>query len=128
MGSGELYFCCTSGGSARLGQIFRLRPRSGSHDQLQLFFESTSIEQFNFGDNLTVGPGGNLVVCEDQYTPNVSNHLRWITPAGEAFPLALCRVRTELAGACFSPDGRALFVNVYSPATTLVITGPWPSA
>ncbi len=29
------------------------------------------------------------------------------------------------AGACFSPDGRVMFVNVYSPAMTLAITGPW---
>ena len=33
--------------------------------------------------------------------------------------------QTELAGACFSPDGKVLFVNVYSPAKTLAITGPW---
>jgi secreted PhoX family phosphatase len=125
MGEGEAYFCCTSGGAARIGQIFRLRPQTRGADQVQLFFESTSIEQFNFGDNLTVAPGGNLVVCEDQYTPMVANHLRWITPAGDAYPLALCRVDTELAGACFSPDGGILFVNIYSPAKTLAITGPW---
>ncbi len=76
----RLYFCCTSGGAAKLGQIFRLRP---VRDELQLFFESTSIEQFNYGDNLTVAPNGHLVVCEDQYTATVRNFLRGITPAGE---------------------------------------------
>ncbi len=125
MGEGELYFCCTSGGSAKLGQIFRLRPQGSGLDVLQLFFESTSIEQFNFGDNLTVGPNGHLVVCEDQYTPAVKNHLRGITPQGEAYPIALSHENTEWAGACFSPDGRTLFVNLYSPARTLAITGPW---
>ena len=39
--------------------------------------------------------------------------------------LARLRTQTELAGACFSPDGRELFVNVYSPTKTLAITGPW---
>jgi secreted PhoX family phosphatase len=125
MGDGELYFCCTSGGAAKLGQIFRLRPQGDGLDVLQLFFESTSIEQFNFGDNLTVGPNGHLVVCEDQYTDEVHNHLRGITPAGEAYPIALLHEPTEWAGACFSPDGRTLFVNVYSPARTVAITGPW---
>lgn len=125
MGDGELYFCCTGGGTAKLGQIFRFRPGPAEPDRLQLFFESTSIEQFNFGDNLTIAPGGHLVVCEDQYTENVANHLRWITPAGEVFPLALGRLDTELAGACFAPDGRVLFVNLYSPTRTLAITGPW---
>jgi uncharacterized protein len=122
MGRGELYFCCTSGGKAKLGQIFRLNPR---REQLQLFYESTSIEQFNYGDNLIVAPNGHLVVCEDQYTRNVDNHIRGVTPAGVAYPLARLRRQTELAGACFSPDGKVLFVNVYSPAMTLAITGPW---
>ncbi len=42
-----------------------------------------------------------------------------------AYPLALLRAQTEWAGACFSPDGKTLFVNVYSPAKTVAITGPW---
>ncbi len=126
MGDGELFFCCTSGGAAGLGQIFRLVPgRAGRMDALQLFFESTSPDQFNYGDNLTVGPNGHLIVCEDQYTDVVTNHLRGLTPLGEAYPLALLRVQTEPAGACFSPDGKTLFVNSYSPTKTLAITGPW---
>ena len=126
MGEGELFFCCTSGGAAGLGQIFRLRPSAtGNDDRLDLFFESESKDQFDFGDNLTVGPNGHLVVCEDQYTDTVTNHLRGITPDGEAYPIALLRQQTELAGACFSPDGRTLFVNFYSPARTVAITGPW---
>jgi len=125
MGAGELYFCCTSGGARELGQIFRLRPGVHGADRLQLFFESTSAGQFNYGDNLTVAPNGHLVVCEDQYTQTVDNHLRGIAPTGEVYPLARLRRQTELAGACFSPDGRVLFVNLYSPAMTLAITGPW---
>lgn len=126
MGEGELYFCCTSGGTAKLGQVFRLAPgRNGAADRLQLFFESTSPDQFNYGDNLTVGPNGHLVVCEDQYTDVVENHLRGITPDGVAYPLAFLHMQTEWAGACFSPDGETLFVNAYSPTRTFAITGPW---
>ncbi len=125
MGDGEVYFCCTNGGAAELGQIFRLRPRQHGLDAVQLFFESTSTDQFNYGDNLTVAPNGHLVICEDQYTDVVDNHLRGITPDGRAYPLGRLRTQTELAGACFSPDGRVLFVNLYSPAKTLAITGPW---
>lgn len=125
MGEGELYFCCTSGGAAKLGQIFRLRPQPGGQDRLQLFFESRSIEEFNFGDNLTVAPNGHLIVCEDQYTEQVHHHLRGITPAGTAYPLALSRVDSEWAGACFSPDGKWLFVNIFRPTRTVAITGPW---
>ena len=98
------------------------------HDQpgrLQLFVESSDAQVFNFGDNLTVAPNGHLIVCEDQYTAVVDNHLRGITPDGEVYPFAQLAVQTELAGACFSPDGSTLFVNVYSPAQTLAIRGPW---
>ena len=35
---------------------------------------------------------------------------------------------SELAGVCFSPDGRTLFVNIQYPGMTLAITGPWPAA
>ncbi|BBC72034.1 phosphatase [Altererythrobacter sp. B11] len=125
MGEGELYFCCTNGGAAQLGQIFRLAPRKHGADGLQLFFESASREQFNYGDNLTVAPNGHLIVCEDQYTDLVENHLRGITPEGTAYTLAFLHDQTEWAGACFSPDGKTLFVNLYSPARTLAITGPW---
>ena len=125
MGDGELYFCCTSGGAVKLGQIFRLRPQSTGADRLQLFFESTSVDQFNYGDNLVVAPNDHLVVCEDAYTDEVTNYLRGITPDGAAYPLALLHAQSEWAGACFSPDGRTLFVNVYSPAKTVAITGPW---
>ena len=125
MGEGELYFCCTSGGADRIGQVFRLQPQTTGADRLQLFFESTSARQFNYGDNLTVAPNGHLIVCEDQYTYIVDNHLRGITPDGKAYALARLRSQAELAGACFSPDGHTFFVNVYSPTATLAISGPW---
>ena len=126
MAQGEAYICSTSGGAARLGQILRLHlSDNGEQDRLELFFESVSTRQFNFGDNLTVAPNGHLVVCEDQYTEKVDNFLRGITPEGHAYPLARLRLQTELAGACFSPDGATLFVNVYAPTKTLAITGSW---
>jgi secreted PhoX family phosphatase len=33
----------------------------------------------------------------------------------------------EWAGACYSPDGQWLFVNIQSPGITFAITGPWGS-
>jgi uncharacterized repeat protein (TIGR03803 family) len=130
MGEGELYFTATSGGAVGEGQVFRLRPSapnqlSGAPDALQLFFESTDKAQFSFGDNLTIAPNGHLVVCEDQYTPDAVNYLRGIALDGRVYPLARVRLPTETAGACFSPDGRTMFLNVYSPTMTLAISGPW---
>ena len=130
----ELYFTCTNGGKKRLGQIMRYQP-SSKYDvlnqqtgRIQLFLESEDAGQFNYGDNLTVTPQGHLLVCEDQYTDVVDNHLRGVTPVGKVYDFARLNAQTEMAGACFSPDGRILFVNVYSPTMTLAITGPWESA
>ena len=33
--------------------------------------------------------------------------------------------RTEWSGACYSPDGKWLFVNLYQPGISYAITGPW---
>jgi secreted PhoX family phosphatase len=33
--------------------------------------------------------------------------------------------QNEWAGACYSPDGRWLFVNIQTPGLTFAITGPW---
>ncbi len=128
MGEGEMYFTATSGGTAREGQIFRLTPRANGPDALELFYESPAADEYSFGDNIVVSPFGDLIVCEDQYGDTVDNYLRGITPAGEAYAFARLRLQTEPAGACFSPDGRTMFVNAYSPTMTLAITGPWPTA
>lgn len=132
-GDNELYFCCTSGGAKGFGQVMRYRPSADEGSsaeidnpgQLNLFFESSDKSLYNFGDNLTVAPNGHLIICEDQYSARVDNYLRGITPSGAVYPLARLRIQTEPAGACFSPDGSTLFVNLYSPTKTLAITGPW---
>ena len=126
MGTDELFVCSTNGGAKKLSQIFKFIPgRGGSPDAVELFFESEREDQFNYGDNLTVAPNGHLIVCEDQYTEVVDNHLRGITPNGHAYDLGRLRLQTELAGGCFSPDGKWLFVNAYAPTKTLAIMGPW---
>ncbi|HZI51574.1 MAG TPA: alkaline phosphatase PhoX, partial [Terriglobia bacterium] len=35
------------------------------------------------------------------------------------------QAQNEWAGACFSPDGEWLFVNIQTPGVTFAITGPW---
>ena len=140
-GDNELYFCCTNGGKKELGQIMRYQPSAHegkpkeqqASGRIQLFLESEDESLYNFGDNLTVTPFGHLIVCEDQYTDVVHNHLRGVTPDGEVYNFAYLRQQTELAGACFSPDAsggldnQVLFVNVFSPGMTLAIRGPWSS-
>jgi secreted PhoX family phosphatase len=142
-GDRELYFTCTSGGRIKSGQIMRYVPDPSDvgRGRLQLFLESTDPASFNYGDNLVVAPNGHLIVCEDPYLGGQKNYvlrdiakrlgaaapcfLRGVTPDGAVYDIARLRGGSELAGVCFSPDGGTLFLNVYSPARTLAIAGPW---
>lgn len=131
-GRSEFFFTCTSGGAGRYGQIMRYVPAPGSgaadrvsqRGEIELFHESHDPQLMDYADNITVAPWGHLIVCEDR-SSNKINHLRGVTPAGKTYTVARLHAETELAGACFSPDGRVLFVNAYAPGRTLAITGPW---
>ena len=133
-GRDDFYFTCTSGGAAKIGQIMRYVPSAseGRADEakapgtLQNFVESASSAVLDYGDNLTVAPWGHLIVCEDR-SGSARNYLRGVSPDGRVYAIARLMVDTELAGACFSPDGKTLFLNVYRPGRTLAITGPWAS-
>ena len=125
-------FTCTIGGPARLGQVFAYTPSplEGRHEEqeapgeLRLIAEATEPSLLRNADNLTMAPWGDLIVCED-----TSNHcgLVGIRPDGSQYQLAdNAYSNSELAGVCFAPDGKTLFVNIQYPGTTLAITGPFP--
>ena len=140
-GDGELYFTCTSGGPSKFGQIMRYRPspvegQSGEKDQpgkLQLFVQPSDRSVLMMPDNIAVAPWGHLMVCEDKAEKGGVNYLKGVTPQGKVYTLGRqaqpgssdVGANSEIAGVCFSPDGGTLFLNVYSPGTTLAITGPW---
>ena len=130
-GQKEVYFACTDGGRARLGQIWRYRPsphegteqESTDPGQLELFIEPNDSRLIDSADNLTVAPWGDLVVCEDRKGAVV--RMVGVTPAGDIYTLAHSHLRTEFAGVTFSPDGSTLFVNAQGKGLTFAITGPW---
>lgn len=124
-GQGELYFTCTSGGAQQAGQVFRYRPARSSGGTLELFVESGDKALFANADNLTVTPWGDLLVCEDT---DRSCALVGIRPDGSLYRLAHNPYNgSELAGVCFAPDGRTLFLNIQRTGLTLAITGPFPA-
>lgn len=152
---GRIFFVSTSGGDAKngdlnadgfregYGQVWRFDPDDDGGGKLELIFESPGAEVLDSPDNLTVTPRGGLILCEDDagsgdgdthpLAPGITdvNRVIGISPYGEAFELAVNRLNdTELAGACFSPSGQTLFVNIFgngSPGSgmTVAITGPW---
>ncbi len=85
-------------------------------------------------DNITLSPGGGLVICEDG---DGANFLRGVTMEGEVFDLARTAegIETEFAGGNFSPIGNVLFVNMQDVTTddmpdgltglTVAIWGPF---
>jgi uncharacterized protein len=162
-GDGSTYFVSTSGGDEKsgdvnsdgfregFGQVWEFRPRGRSGGLLILHYESLGGEALDSPDNMTVTPVGGLLLAEDDASSGYSaedthptapgitdvNRLVGITRAGESFEFAVNTFSdSEMAGVCFSPDGKTLFVNIFgasegTPAEhmgkgmTCAITGPW---
>ncbi|QDU10071.1 alkaline phosphatase PhoX [Gimesia aquarii] len=134
-GDGVVYFNCTNGGEAGLGQVWSFSPRDQT---LQLVFQSTSHDILDSPDNLTVSPRGGLILCEDADLKPLRLHA--LSRKGILKTVAINNIQLkkgqhnqlegdftggEWAGACFSPDGKWLFVNIHKPGITFAITGPW---
>lgn len=132
-GDNELFFTASSGGKAGNGQIFRYIPSKYEGQpmekdfpgKLELFIESKSVEAFQYCDNLTVAPWGDVIICEDKADARIIG----ITPEGRTYIIAqnVGYRESEFAGPVFSPSGKTLFVNIQWPGLTLAITGPWKS-
>jgi uncharacterized protein len=125
LGNQRVYFDCTEGGVAGLGQVWELDPRTQT---LTLIYESPGPEQLKNPDNLTVAPTDDLFLCEDSEPPQF---IRGLTPDGGIYDFAEANTReSEFAGACFDPDGRTMYVNQFGDvnlegAVTYAIWGPW---
>ncbi len=132
-GEGGVYFNATSGGDAGAGQVFKYTPSGSDSGELVLVFESPSTSVLNSPDNICISPRGGIVICEDGAG---TNYVRGINQSGQVFDLVRNNVNTsEWAGACFSPQGRTLFVNIQGSTNsasstlgqTFAIWGPWES-
>lgn len=120
--NGQIFFVSTNGGDAGFGQVWAYDPAA---ETLTMLVESPSHHVFDGPDNICASPRGGLMVCEDA---GAAQFLRGITPGGEIFDFARnLRNTIEFAGACYSPDGQTLFVNLYGRSTVRT-TQPYGSA
>ncbi|MBM82970.1 MAG: phosphatase [Planctomycetaceae bacterium] len=132
--NGLVHFVSTSGGDAGAGQVWALSPKEQT---ITMLFESPSKEVMDAPDNMTVRPGGGIVLCEDGSVK--PQRLHGLRANGSIVTLAANNVKlakkhkgfkgdyrgSEWCGACFSSDGKWLFANIQSPGFTVAITGPW---
>ena len=133
------YFLSTNGGPAGEGQVFEYNPLA---ETIKLIYVSPGAADLDNPDNVTVTPRGGLLLCEDAAGDGfVGERLVGLTLDGNTFTFAQndivlntayndripagSYVRNEWAGACYSPDGKWLFVNIQTPGITFAITGPW---
>jgi len=132
----DFAFACTIGGPARLGQVFLYEPspyegtsrEQESPGHLTLIAQGNENSLFRNCDNLTLAPWGDLVLCEDTVDPVAACGLVGIRPDGAHYRIGNnAYSNSEIAGVCFSPDGKIMFVNIQYPGITLAITGPWPT-
>jgi secreted PhoX family phosphatase len=131
---GSVFITCTIGGPDRLGQIFEYRasPFEGNAKettepgQIRMVAESTRDSVLRHADNIVMSPWGDLLACED-----TAGHcgLVGLRPDGTQYYVAdNAYTDSELAGACFSPDGKTLFLNIQVQGLTLAINGPWETS
>ena len=133
---GSIFVTSTSGGDARMGQVWELTPAA---DELRLVYESPGLHELNMPDNLTVSPRGGLVLCEDG-TRNPCIHV--LTRAGRIARFARNNVvlqgernglrgdfrGSELAGATFSPMADGCSSTFRIPASRSRSPGPGNAA
>jgi len=119
----DVWICATSGGPVGRGQIFQLRDDGGERGQLKLVAHSDDPAVLDMPDNICISPTGTVFMAEDG---SPDQFIRFIDGEGQVRDFARNAISSsEFAGACFSPDGDALFVNIQGDGLTLVITGPF---
>jgi len=127
-------FARSADGSAadHYGQVWRYDPARRRLTLVVVFGPDTDVQlPGESPDNICLAAGGGLMVCEDG---NGAQHVFGVTRHGEVYPMARGRQNIgtpaepewgEFAGVTFSPDGRTMYVNCYTPGTTFAVTGPW---
>ena len=115
-----IYFTCTTGGVKKIGQVWKINL---ADQTMEMLFESYSSSIMKKCDNITIAPWGDVIICEDG---KGKDRLIGLKQDGSTYVIAENFLNNaEFAGVNFAPDGKTLFVNIYSPTMTIAITGPW---
>jgi secreted PhoX family phosphatase len=106
----RIYFDCTTGGEAGVGQLWQFTPRGSDGGELKLIFESPGADVLENPDNVVVVPAtGDVFLQEDS---DGEQFVRGVNQRGEIYDFANSMLNeTEFCGGCFSPDGKTFFVS-----------------
>jgi len=106
-GNAKVYFDCTSGGRARLGQVWEYDP---GRELLTLIYESTNAAMLENPDNVVIVPQtGDVFLQEDS---SGEQFVRGVTREGAIYDFAKTETNdTEFCGACFDTDHGTLYLN-----------------
>jgi secreted PhoX family phosphatase len=126
VGRAKVYFDCTSGGAAGVGQVWVYDPRLST---LTLLFESPDASVLQSPDNVVVVPKtGDILLQEDG---GGDQFMRGVTLDGKIYDFAKgLATGSEFCGGCFDPDGETLYVSQQGgrpsqAAVTYAIFGPF---
>jgi secreted PhoX family phosphatase len=115
-GGGKIYFVATSGGALNRGQVFLYDPM---RETVTLVVESVESTALISPDNITVAPDGALYLCEDK---GGTDSVVGVDSNGNVFPfLRNARDAGEFAGACFSSNGKFMYVNGQAVGITFAV-------
>ena len=132
-GASKIYFDCTAGGAANLGQVWEY---DSGRETITLIYESTDSAMLQSPDNIVVVPKtGDIFLQEDG---SGEDFVRGLTRDGEIYDFCKSQtINSEFCGGCFDPDGKTLFLNQQgntgalpdgppgAQATTYAIFGPF---
>jgi secreted PhoX family phosphatase len=133
----KVYFDCTSGGRANLGQVWEYDP---GRETLTLIYESTNPAMLQNPDNVVIVPQTQDILLQEDGAGE--QFIRGVTQDGQIYDFAKTAEAndTEFCGGCFDPDGQTLYVNQQgdrgvdesgqptlgvAPAVTYAIYGPF---
>jgi uncharacterized protein len=148
---GVIYFTDTNGGPEGNGVVWAHVPGRGSEpDSLMAIFVSPEADAADNPDNVTVGPRGGILLCEDNggrrdESDQLIGGPRLIGVTWHGASFAFCENNMiidtpiagrpfiapgdyrdrEFCGAAFDPRGHTLYVNIQTPGVTFAIRGPF---
>ncbi|WMX44459.1 alkaline phosphatase PhoX [Streptomyces roseicoloratus] len=122
-------------GATHFGQVWKYEPGRRRLTLVVVFGPDTDPRlPGESPDNICLAPAGGLMVCEDG---DGAQHVFGVSRRGEVYAVARGAQNLgtpdapewgEFAGVTFSPNGRTMYVNCYTPGTTFAVRGPWDRA